>query len=166
MLVATRDLESGTILGPGDVTLASYPPDLAPRSALATAADAVGHQLRQGVPEGTPVLPFSLADDGWGLAPGEVAVPVRLADPLVADLFEAGDRLELVRADGEATASLTPDARILALLAEPTGAGLFGGGSASPSPLALVAVPRAVATAILDSSARGTLTAALVPAPG
>ena len=164
VLVATRDLEAGAVIADDDVALAHFPAGLAPPSSLPDPQGAVGHQLRQTVAEGTPVVPSALADDGWGLDAEELAVPVRLADPLVASLLESGDRLELVSADGEATASLTEDARVLALLADPGGSGVLGGGTPS-SPLVLVAVPRSASTQVLDASARGTLTAALASAP-
>lgn len=164
VLVATRDLEAGAVIADDDVALARFPAGLAPPSSLPDPQGAVGHQLRQTVAEGTPVVPSALADDGWGLGPGEVAVPVRLADPLVASLLASGDTLELVDADGEATASLTQEARLLALLADPDRSGMLGGPAPS-SPLLLVAVPRSVATQVLDAGARGTLSAALVTAP-
>ncbi|WP_123738179.1 SAF domain-containing protein [Salana multivorans] len=163
VVVATRDLAAGTVLAPGDVTLWELPRGHAPPSALAGTGDAVGHQLRHAVAAGVAVVPLALADGGWGLAHDESAVPVRLADPLVAALLEAGDRVELVRADGEATASLTADARILAIVDDVAGGGLLGSGTPG-SPLLLVAVPEGRATLVLDASARGTLTAALAPA--
>ncbi len=150
VLVATRDLEAGAVIADDDVALAHFPAGLAPPSSLPDPQGAVGHQLRQTVAEGTPVVPSALADDGWGLGPGEVAVPVRLADPLVASLLASGDTLELVDADGEATASLTQEARLLALLADPDRSGMLGGPAPS-SPLLLVAVPRSVATQVLDA---------------
>lgn len=164
VLVATRDLEAGAVIADDDVTLAHFPVGLAPPSSMGEAHAALGHQLRQGVATGSPLLPSALADDGWGLGEDELAVPVRLADPLVSSLLESGDTLELVSADGEAAASLTQDARVLALVADPGGSSMLSGAAPS-SPLLLVAVPRSVGTQVLDASARGTLTAALVSAP-
>lgn len=98
VVVATRDLDPGTVVAPGDVTLADLPARVVPHDALVTLEAAIGIGLRHPVAAGAPLLARAGADGGLAglVGPGRVAVAVP------ADLLprlEPGDRVDLTGTD-------------------------------------------------------------------
>lgn len=169
VVVATRDLQPGHLLGGGDVTTLTLPDDVAPDAALTLPASAVGHRVAHTVTAGVPLTASALVTDGvWpGVREGELVVPVRLADPAVAGLLPPATPLHLVSATGSGPTLLTAHGRLLAAVPD---AGGGSGGSMLGAPdaagtLLLLAVPQEVASLVLDASAGGTLTVALSPSP-
>jgi len=110
VLVAGRDLPAGTTVGPADLTEASWPVGAVPDGALT--ADQLGARAVLAVPmrRGEPLTDVRLVGDALldGQSPGTRAVTVRPADPAMASLLRAGDRVDVVAAgaptDGSAPA--------------------------------------------------------------
>ena len=166
VVVAARDLPSGTALASTDLTLASWPGELVPVGALRAPADADGRVLAGAARAGEPLTDVRLAGpDATGrLAgrPGDAAVPVRLADPEVAHLLAPGSRVDVVTPapDGNRPVILASDAAVLTVVAA-EGDAPAGPGQGARGRLVLVALPRAdaarVASAALSEQVAVTL---------
>jgi pilus assembly protein CpaB len=166
VLVATRDLPSGTALASADLAVATWPGELVPAGALHAPADADGRVLAGAARSGEPITDVRLAGpDATGrLAgrPGDAAVPVRLADPEVARLLGPGSRVDVVTLapEGDRPVVLAADAAVLTVVAAEADASA-GPGSGSRGRLVLVALPRAdaarVASAALSEQVAVTL---------
>lgn len=129
VLVATRDLASGTVVGADDLAEMAYPPATVPDG---LAEDVVGRTLAAPVRRGEPITDVRVV--GPGLTEGYadpvdlVAVPVRLPDAGSVGLLAVGDRIDLVATDPNAG-----DARVIAAstpvlaLPAPEGSGHTGG---------------------------------------
>jgi Flp pilus assembly protein CpaB len=166
VLVAARDLPSGTALAPTDLTLTTWPGELVPIGVLRVPADADGRVLAGAARAGEPITDVRLAgpDAAGRLAgrPGDAAVPVRLADPEVARLLGPGSRVDVVTpsADGDRPVVLATDAAVLTVVAAEADVGA-GHGQGSRGRLVLVALPRAdaarVASAALSEQVAVTL---------
>lgn len=107
VLVAARDLPSGTLLADDDLARRAYPVDLVPT----TAADAAtGRVLAAPLGSGEVVTGARLVGPGLAAAqPGQTVVPVRLPDAGMAALLRPGDVVDLVATDPG-----TGDARVVA----------------------------------------------------
>lgn len=147
VLVAARDLPSGTLLDDGDLVAHDYPRDLAPPDAATTA---LGRVLAAPLGRGEVLTDARVVGPGLALAePGQTILPVRLPDAGMATLLRPGDEVDLVATDpGTGTSSIV--AREVTVLATPRGvpdgpAGVAGG--------ALVVVGTSAAEAIDISSA-------------
>lgn len=168
VIVAAHALEAGVELAPGDVTRQSWPRRLVPEAAPGAVADVAGRTLAVSVPAGMPLLGGVLTDDAlWSDAPaGTVAAPVRLADPELAAMLRAGDRIDVlgVGHEGGAADRLARGAIVLRGLArdESGGGGLFGGAESPASGLVLLAVTPHEATALAEGAATRSLAAVLV----
>lgn len=109
VLVATRDLPVGHRIGPGDLTPATWPADLAPQAP----AETDGRTLTVGLPGGMPVTEGHLGDEGPAgqLRAGEAAFPLPLDE---GTRLEAGQVVDLVAGDaGGGGARLSRGARVL-----------------------------------------------------
>lgn len=118
VLVATRDLPAGAVLGPGDLATAALPPEAKPAGALTDPAVAERAILAAPVRAGEPVTDVRLVGPGLAdTAPGTVAVPVRLSDAAQAGLLRVGDEVELLATDPEArtTTTIANEAVVLAV---------------------------------------------------
>src|SRR6478735_10758324 len=117
VLVATRDLPSGSLLGEDDLVARDWPADLAPSRA---AAAPTGRVLAAPIGRGEVVTDVRLVGPGLALAePGETIVPVRLPDAGMARLLHAGDEVDLLATD-PGTGEATLVARDVTVLATPT----------------------------------------------
>lgn len=147
VLVAARDLPSGTRLDEGDVVAHDYPQDLAPPDATATA---LGRVLAAPLGRGEVLTDARVVGPGLALAePGRTILPVRLPDAGMATLLQPGDEVDLVATDpGTGASSIV--AREVTVLATPRGVpdGPTGGASG-----ALVVIGTSATEAIDISSA-------------
>lgn len=112
ILVASHDLAPGEVLTGQDVTAREVPTDLVPDGALRDPTAIDGQALSAASRRGEPLTDVHLvgpgtmpvADDEHA-AEDDQAVPVRLADPAVADFLRPGQRVDLVatsaRSDSE-----------------------------------------------------------------
>ncbi|WP_224278051.1 SAF domain-containing protein [Nocardioides lacusdianchii] len=129
VLVAARDLPSGTRLDDGDLVAHDFPRDLAPPDAATTA---LGRVLAAPLGRGEVLTDARVVGPGLALAePGQTILPVRLPDAGMATLLQPGDEVDLVATDPGTGASRIV-AREVTVLATPRGvpdgpAGVAGG---------------------------------------
>jgi len=158
VLVAARDLPSGVLLAPGDLTRVAFAPGSVPDG---LAAGAVGRTLAAPLRRGEPVTDVRLV--GPALArghPGLAALPVRLPDAAMAALLRVGDRIDLVAADpqGSPARVVATDVPVLALPASTEASGVTG---PLPGRLVVVGVPTSQVPEVADAAARYFLTITL-----
>lgn len=147
VLVAARDLPSGTRLGDGDLVARAFPVELAP-SGAALAAD--GRVLAAPIARGEVLTDVRVVGPGLALAePGQTILPVRLPDPGMVTLLQPGDEIDLVATDPGTGASALV-ARDIIVLATPSG---VPDGPAGGSGGALVVIGASSEEAIAIASA-------------
>lgn len=118
VLVAARDLPSGTLLGADDLVPRAFPASLAPSGAATAPA---GRVLAAPVRRGEVVTDVRTVGPGLALAePGRTIVPVRLPDAGMVALLRPGDEVDLVATD-PGTGGTTLVARGVTVLATPSG---------------------------------------------
>lgn len=152
VLVAARDLAPGTSLTTADVRLVRAPAALRPAAALDGDDEVAGRVLAGAATAGEPITRVRLVGpENTRLTTGEpdaVAVPVRLADPAVADLLTPGARVDLVTLDQRGTvgALLASDATVVTVRAD------TGGAPARQGRLVVIAMARDTATRVASIS--------------
>lgn len=159
--VAARDLPAGTTLAAADLTTVAVPLDAAPARSPAP-DELLGRVLAGPVPAAETVTEARLVGAaGLDLAPGQVAVPVRLPDPGTAALLRLGDEVDLVATDPQAgsTRTVGRDVRVVAL-PEPGDASEPG---ATTGRLVVVAVASGEAHDVAGAAVRDFLTVAFRP---
>lgn len=155
VLVAARDLPSGTEVTADDVQSAEFLPGSTPSD---LADDPVGRVLAAPLTAGEPVTDVRLV--GAQLTedlPGLTAVPVRLPDAGMVELLEVGDRIDLVAADPQAGGAQVVAADVL-VLAIPRTDTEAAGASALPGRLVVVGASTAEAEPIADAAVRSFVT--------
>lgn len=147
VLVAARDLAPGSSLGLVDVRVARAPSSLRPAAALTDAEQVVGRVLAGAASAGEPITRARLVGpENSRLTTGDpdaVAVPVRLADPAVAELLSPGARVDVVTV----AADSLPESVVLA--ADATVVTVRG---AADDRLVVIALPRESATRVASVS--------------
>ena len=119
VLVAARDLPSGTVLGDDDLAVRDYPRELAPVGATAAGA---GRVLAAPVGQGEVLTDARVVGPGLARAePGRTVLPVRLPDAGMAALLRPGDEVDLVATD-PGTGDSSVVARDVTVLATPVAA--------------------------------------------
>ncbi|MCM3662240.1 SAF domain-containing protein [Georgenia satyanarayanai] len=158
VVVLARDVPAGTPLAESDVHTVRLPREVTAARMLRAPVEAVGQRLAVGLPAGFPLAAEVLVGPGLatGTAPGEVVVPVRLADAAVARTLRPGDRVDLLAATADAAASeggaeVVAAGALVVALEEDGGGGLLGG--EEPTSLVFVAVPRGAAPDVVGASA-------------
>jgi pilus assembly protein CpaB len=154
VLAAARELPAGAELAAGDVTTVALPVAVVPAGALRSAGDVVGRVLAGPVRSGEALTDVRLL--GAGLAPGagRVAVPVRVAEPALPLLVQAGDRVDVLAArlqpdlagaaEEPAARAVVTDVGVLAVpSAADTGEGALVVLAATPAAAALLAAAAA-----------------------
>lgn len=157
IVVAGHDLAPGSTLAPADLVLRRMPKDLLPSGALTSLPAAAGHVLGGALRAGEPITNVRLVDTGLpGEAPGSSAVPVRLADPGVADLLHPGVRVDVVAMDPNEADNplLASDAIVLTVRDADNAPGQHGR-------LVVLALPEQVATRVAAVSLRQPVTVTL-----
>ena len=113
--VAARDLAAGERLGADDVSLASWPADLAPEGLTGSVA---GRVLAAPLRRGEAITDLRFVGSELARAHPELTVlPLRLPDAAVVELLRVGDRVDLSAVDpetGEPT-ELADDVLVLAI---------------------------------------------------
>ncbi|HEX3588885.1 MAG TPA: SAF domain-containing protein [Pseudonocardiaceae bacterium] len=160
VVVATRDLAPGTTLTQLDVAVRRLPAGLVPRGTLTARDAAIGRVVAGPVRAGEPLTDVRLvgpADTALTTGdPDAATVPVRLADPDVADLLRPGSRVDVV--------TLDPDQQTDPVLAEDATVVTIRDTAASqgqPGRLVLVAVPQTQANRLAAASLRQPVTVTL-----
>lgn len=166
VLLAAHDLAAGTVLGAGDVRVASRPSAQLPQGSLAGTGTVVGRVLASGARSGEVLTDVRLVGPSLvdGLPPGDVASPVRVADAAAAGLVGPGDHVDIllaVEAGGPAQ-TIVRDAIVLARPQRETGGGLVGGpGDDGQGGLLVLGVRDDGARALAGAAAQGPLSLAL-----
>jgi Flp pilus assembly protein CpaB len=143
---AARDLPAGSVLAPGDLVAAAYPPAAVPDGVLHSPDELTGRALAGAVRRGEPLTDARLVGSGLlgstALPAGTVAAPVRLADGDVGRLVSAGDRVDVLAAAPRDTPgpAVVVAAGALVLAVPALEHGTLGDGA-----LVLLAVPPSVA---------------------
>jgi len=110
VLVATRDLSSGVVVGEDDLVEVAYPTATVPDGLT---DDIIGRTLAAPIRRGEPITDVRLVGpgltEGYDDAADLIAVPVRLPDAGSVGLLAVGDRIDLVATDPSAG-----DARVIA----------------------------------------------------
>ncbi|MFW6772724.1 SAF domain-containing protein [Nocardioides sp. CPCC 205120] len=117
VVVAARPVAAGAELTRADLTTLAVPADVAPPAAPSI-DELVGRATAGPIAEREPVTETRLASVATIAAgAGEVAVPVRLPDPAMADLLRVGDVVDLVATAAEdgTTTTVARDVRVSAL---------------------------------------------------
>ncbi|HEX3791359.1 MAG TPA: SAF domain-containing protein [Pseudonocardiaceae bacterium] len=160
VVVTTHDLPAGHTLTSADVAVRTLPVGLRPSAALNSVAAAVGRVLASTVRAGEPLTDVRLlgpADTTLTAGdPRAEAVPVRLADPSVADLLRPGLRVDVITAatDHATDPVLATDATVIAVRDTGRTAG-------QQDRLVLLALPAASATRVAAISLRQPVTVTL-----
>jgi len=164
VVVTTHDLAAGVTLTAADLTVCTEPAGLLPSAALTSVSAALGQVLSSSVRAGEPLTDVRLlgpADTSLtARAPGAAAVPVRLADPGVAELLHPGARVDVVTLDPDRQADpvLASDATVLAIRApDPAADSLTG----QRGQLVVLALPQDSATRLAAASLRQPVTVTL-----
>jgi Flp pilus assembly protein CpaB len=164
VLVMARDVAAGTVLGADDVEKAPRPSDQLPAGTLAARSDAIGRVLASGARRGEVLTDARLVGPGVvdGLPAGQVAVPVRVADPAAASLVQPGDHVDvLVALDGEPTARAVLSGAVVLARPAPAGSGGLLGDPETAGGLVVLGVGRPDAQALVGAAAQGPLSLAL-----
>ncbi|MDQ1714603.1 MAG: pilus assembly protein CpaB [Frankiaceae bacterium] len=104
-VVAARDLPAGTMLTAADLALVTVPVQAVADGAAAVVSTVVGQRIALPMRRNEPVTAVRLLDAGLLQALGNDlrAVPIRLADPALAQLVQAGALVDVyARGDGGA----------------------------------------------------------------
>lgn len=160
VVVAAHDLTAGSTLARRDLALRRLPRAALPRGALTRPRTAVGRVLAGPLRAGEPLTDIRLvgaADTALTTGdPTAATVPVRLADPDVADLLRPGIHVDVVTLDPDASndAVLAENATVVAVRDT-------RGDQDQPGRLVLVALPRQSATRLAGASLRQPVTVTL-----
>jgi pilus assembly protein CpaB len=158
VVVAARDLESGSVLSAGDVRVVQMPPRLVPAGSTYSAAKVVGSVVAGPMRAGEVVTDRRLLERALvaGYPPGIVAAPVRVRDAGVVSLLSVGDRIDVyaVRSDTAPAELIVADVPVVALPQVDDGT-LQGG-------LVVLAVGSAQAASLAQASATAPLSVTLL----
>jgi Flp pilus assembly protein CpaB len=147
VVVVAQNLMAGHVLTLGDLVVTSWPTKLTPEGTVGNSGALVGRALGAAMTRGEPVTTARVRGPGLltGVPTGMVAAHVRLADPAMASITVAGDRVDLISAAGRLVA-----ADVVVLAVDASTSGTSGWSSAAPSSL-----PGGVIVAIApDAAAR------------
>ncbi len=167
VVVAARDVPAGAALQTADLRAELRRPAELPSTAARDPRSVVGHVVAAGIGTGELVTSGRLVGAGLltGRPPGDVAAPVRLADPQVAALLRAGARVDVLVSGEEATAARTVarGATVLAVpaAADGTAGGLLGGPDGGSGGLVLLAVDASTAADLAEAAAHGAVSVVL-----
>jgi Flp pilus assembly protein CpaB len=164
--VAARDLAGGSPLTSSDVALRRFPTSVVPAGAVSGGENVLGHLLGAPMRRGEPLTDIRLVSGALLDAidrPGDVAVPVRVADgPAARALVHAGDDVDVIAttdpADGVTTqrSAVVHDVRVLATPTTDTDPG-----SGDTAGLLIVAASPRQATALAHASTEAQLSVAV-----
>jgi pilus assembly protein CpaB len=168
VVVAAKDMAPGSLLSRSDVAVRSLPGSVVPSGALTHLETAVGRVLSGPVRAGEPLTDVRLvgrADTTLTTGdPDAATVPVRLADPDVADLLRPGIRVDVVTLDPDHQNDpvLAENATVVTVRdTDGSSGGVAGTDQHQSGRLVLVALPRQFATRLAAASLRQPVTVTL-----
>ncbi|MGC4110857.1 MAG: Flp pilus assembly protein CpaB [Nocardioides sp.] len=162
VVVASRDLPSGTLLKSADIEVRRYPSALAPAGSNLSSdlTSALGRTLGGPVGRGEPITTLRLvAPSLLAGYTGLVAMPVRVADAGAAALLRPGDRVDLLAADPRrgVASFLAADVAVVSM-PRPDDQDV---GTSTQGRLVVLAVPPADVAAIAGAAATALLSVVL-----
>ena len=162
LIVATRDLPTGTLLGADDVDTVAWVRDTVPSGALDDLP--LGRTVAAPVRAGEPLTDVRLVQPGLlaGHPPGSVLATVRITDPAAASVVHVGDAVDVVGADPQAQTAATVVAsgvRVVAIPAE-----FANAMTVSEGVVLVVAVDESTALRLADAAVRLQLSVLLTAA--
>lgn len=156
VVTATRDLASGATVRARDIEVRKLPESAVAGGALDAVGAASGKRLAGAVRKGEQLTDARLVE-GIRTGHGRVAVPVRLADPAVAELLHAGSVVDVLAAGHGTGAGGHPLARAAKVVTVPERrSGHDGHGK-----LVVLALPAGSAHHVAASSLEGEVTVTL-----
>lgn len=168
VVVAAKDMAPGSLLSRADVSIRQLPMALVPSGALTSRVAALGRVLATPIRAGEPLTDIRLvgpADTALTTGdPHAATVPVRLADPDVADLLRPGIRVDVVTLDPDHQSDpvLAENATVVTVRdTAGSSGGVAGSGQDQTGRLVLVALPRQFATRLAAASLRQPVTVTL-----
>ena len=158
-VVAARSLPSGSTVHPSDLRVVRFPQRLRPDGAFTARDEITGRVLSGAAAAGEPITAARLLGEKQSRA-GTSTVPIRLADPGVAELLEPGTRVDVVTlaAESEKGRVLAGGVTVLTVTDDPA-AGRAAGGDGGP--LVLLAVPGDTATGLAAAALKQPVTVTL-----
>jgi Flp pilus assembly protein CpaB len=150
VIVADRDLNSGTTVRAGDLTTIELPREVVPDHPVGSARDVVGRTTSGAVRRGEVLTDRRTIAagplDGYG--PDRVLAVVRVSDPSVLALLRPGDTVDIVAVAGDDKPKATLIAKRAAVVTIPKQESSFADGApvglAVTSPVALRLAERAL----------------------
>ena len=137
VVAAAHTIPGGETVSGGDLIVLTLPRAAVPDGALIEPEQAIGQSVIVQVPARAVLTASALAGGGDPVAPGQVALPVTLAESAPIGLLHAGDRIDLLGPGGSGSVEvLVSGTRVIAI--PETDGGLLGGGP----PVILVDVSR------------------------
>lgn len=157
VVVTTRDLTGGAVIGADDVRTLHVPPDLVPKGALDAEAAAVGESVAAPMRAGEPLTDRRVLGKALlaGYPAGTVVSPVSIDDADVVALLRPGDRIDLYAATGDQGAAKRVVTNAVVVMLPERGADTGSGA------LVVVAVTEAEAAQIAQASAASMLSLSL-----
>lgn len=156
VLVAARDLPSGARLDGADLRRSDVPRQLVPAGALTDPTEAAGRVLSGAVRAGEPLTDARLL--GRAVPAGQVAVPVRLAEPALPLLVEPGDAVDVLATPQSGAAAAETVAAGVRVLAVPVTDAQAGEGS-----LLVLATSPPVAARLAAAAVTSRLSVSVLP---
>ena len=154
---ASRDLTSGTVLGPADLTSTPFTPGSVPTHAVTDPRQVLGRTLAAPLSRGEPLTRLRTVSRGLLSGyPGTTAVPLRVTDADVVDLLRVGDRVSFVVADPDGRTPAGPLVDDVPVVAVPHSAD-NGLRSSTPGRLVVAAVPSSQASEVAARAATSIL---------
>ncbi len=152
VVVATRDLPTGTLLGADDVDTVAWASDTVPSGALDVLPLAA--TVAAPVRAGEPLTDVRLVQPGLlaGHPPDSVLTTVRIADPAAASVVHVGDAVDVVGADPQAQTAATVVASGVRVVAIP--AASADAMTVSDGLVLVVAVDESTALRLADAAVR------------
>jgi len=154
VLFAARDVPAGTTLSTDDLVTRPLARAAVPAGILRDAGQAAGRPVAGPLRRGEPLTDVRLLGAGLLRAGGEVAVPVRLAEPAIAAVLRAGDRVDVLVASpegGELARAVASDVLVLAVPALERDAG--------EGTLVVLAAPASTGARLAAAAVTGRLSA-------
>jgi Flp pilus assembly protein CpaB len=150
VVVADRDLNSGTTVRSGDLRMVEVPTEFVPDRPIGSVRDVVGRTTSGAIRRGEVLTDRRTIGagplDGYG--PGRVLAVVRVSDPSVLALLRPGDTVDIVAVAGEQKPKATLIAKRAAVVTIPRQESSFADGApvglAVTSPVALRLAERAL----------------------
>lgn len=154
VVVTTRALAAGEVIGADDVSLRPWPSGSTPTGVLLGLDDVVGQTMAMRAQPHSLVQPGMLASSHLA-EPGRALVPMAISDARLAVLLTPGSAITLVHVSQTGFDVLTDSARVGALPPEADRPALSTGGPSQP--MVLVDVPQEVAATVAVLGQAGEL---------